>query len=75
MAFPTDSFTSADLDVMIPEIWSEKINDFFRAKLAAADFFLDMSSDVPEGDQLNIPNLTEMSANSKSNATAVTLNY
>lgn len=57
------------------EIWADKINDFYRAKLVANKHFLDMSSDVTGGgDVINIPNLSEMSANAKSNATAVTLN-
>jgi len=40
-----------------------------------ADFFTDRSSElVAGGDVLHTPNLTEMSANAKGNATAVTLN-
>ena len=77
MAFPTDTFTgdSGDLDVMIPAIWGEKINDFFKEYTVLADFFTDRSEDLRGGGNvLHTPNLTEMSANSKSNATAVTLN-
>ena len=39
-----------------------------------ADFFVDRSSELAGGGStLYTPNLTEMSANAKSNATAVTL--
>lgn len=70
----TDHFEKNDLDVMIPEIWSEKINDFFRADLKAANFFMDLSEDVSDGgDQINIPNITEMTAKSKSVGSQVEL--
>jgi len=74
MAWPTDTFTSTDLDVFIPEVWGEKINDFYRSKLILADFFTDRSSELSEGgDVLYTPNMTEFAASAKSNATAVTL--
>lgn len=76
MAFPTGTFTgdAGDLDVMIPAVWGEKINDFFRSNLVAANFFTDRSEEVMDGGNIiYTPNFTEMSANSKSNATAVTL--
>jgi hypothetical protein len=75
MAFPTTSHDSTSLDSFIPEIWGEKVNEFFRAKLVAAPFFTDRSDEVSEGgDVLYTPSITELSANAKSNATAVTLN-
>lgn len=75
MAFPTDSHDSTSLQHFIPEVWGERINEFFRAKLVAAPFFLDRSEDVSEGgDTLYTPSVSELSANSKTNATAVTLN-
>lgn len=75
MAFPTDTFTSADLAVLIPEVWGEKINDFFREELTMASFFTDRSDEVMMGgDILHTPGLTQMSANAKVNAQAVTLN-
>jgi len=77
MAYPTDTFTgdAGDLDVMIPSIWGERINDFFKSYVVLADFFTDRSEDlVGGGNVVHTPNLTEMSANEKSNATAVTLN-
>lgn len=76
MAFPTDTETSTTLDVFLTEIWGERINDFYRSKLVIADFFTDRSSELSEGgDVLYTPNMTEFAATSKTNATAVTLNY
>jgi len=75
MAFATDTFTEADLAVMIPEIWGDRINDFFKCKLIITDFFTDRSGELAAGgDTLHTPNLTQMSANTKTNAVAVTLN-
>ena len=74
-SLPTDTFTDADLNVYFPEIWANRINDFYRARLQLGAFFLDLSDDFSMGgDVLNIPSLTEMSANTKTTATAVTLN-
>jgi hypothetical protein len=54
------------------EIWGEKINEFFRAKLVAAPFFTDRSDEVSEGgDVLYTPSVTELTASAKTNATAV----
>ena len=76
MAFPTNTETSTTLAVFIPEVWGERINDFYRSKLIIADFFTDRSSELAEGgDTLYTPNMTEFTATEKSNATAVTLNY
>jgi hypothetical protein len=75
MAFPTDTFTAADLAVAIPEQWGEKVNEFYRAKQVLADFFVNRSDELVDGgDTLYTPNMTELSANAKSNGTAVTLN-
>lgn len=75
MAFPTTSETSTTLAQLIPLVWGEKVNDFFKLKLMLADFFTNRSSELADGGSaLYTPNLTEMSANSKTNATAVTLN-
>jgi hypothetical protein len=77
MAFPTDTFTgvAGDLDVMIPAVWGQKVNDFYRAKLKIAQFFVNRSDELSEGGNIvYTPNLTEMTANAKTNATAVTLN-
>lgn len=75
MAFPTGTETATNLAELIPEIWGEKVNDFYRAKLKMTSFFTDRSDELAEGgDTLYTPNLTEMAANAKSNAAAVTLN-
>jgi hypothetical protein len=74
MAFPTDTFTHADLDAYIPEVWGQKINDFYKKKLVLADFFTDRSDELANGgDVLHTPNTTEMAASAKVNAQAVTL--
>jgi len=76
MAFPTNTESLTTLDVFLPEIWGERINDFYRSKLVIARFFTDRSSELSEGgDVLYTPNMTEFTATEKSNATAVTLNY
>lgn len=77
MALGTDHFTGAsgDLDVMIPQIWGQTINDYFKENLVMANFFTDRSDELSGGgDTIHTPNLTAMSANSKSNGSQVTLN-
>lgn len=77
MAFPTDTFTgdSGDLDVFIPAVWGEQVNEFFRSKLVAAPFFTDRSDELAMGGNIvYTPNITEIGANSKTVATGVTLN-
>ena len=75
MAFPTNSESSTTLAELIPELWGERVNDFFKLKLMMADFFTDRSAELAAGGSaLYTPNLTEMSANSKTNAQSVTLN-
>jgi hypothetical protein len=74
MAFPTTSHTATSLASFIPEVWGEKVNEFYRAKLVAAPFFTDRSDELSGGgDVLYTPSITELSATAKSNATAVTL--
>ena len=76
MAFPTGTFTgkSGDLDVFIPNVWGERINDFFKSVVVLADFFTDRSDELTGGgDVLYTPGLTEMAATEKAAATAVTL--
>jgi hypothetical protein len=76
MAFPTGTHTATTLASFIPELWGQRINDFMRSKLVMASFFVDRSSELADGgDILYTPNMTEMTANAKSDATAVTLNY
>ena len=74
MAFPTDTFTATDLAVTIPEVWGSRVNDFLRDKLVMTNFFVNRSDELADGgDILHTPNITEMAASAKTNATAVTL--
>lgn len=75
MALGTNHESSTTLDVMIPAVWGERINDILRNKLILGNFFTNRSAELAGGgDTLHTPNLTEMSANSKSNGSAITLN-
>lgn len=75
MPFPTGTETLVSLDAYIPEIWGEKVNEFFRAKLVAATFFTDRSDELSGGgDTLYTPNTTEFTAASKTVGLTVTLN-
>ena len=74
MALGTGHFSTTDLDEMIPEVWSGRVNDFYRADLKAATFFEDWSEDFLDGgDIAHTVNLTEMSANAKTVGSEVTL--
>jgi hypothetical protein len=71
MAYPS-GFDGTDIDVFRPAIWAEKINEFFRANLVAANHFLDMSGELSGGgDTIYIPDLLEITATAKTNAVAV----
>lgn len=77
MALGSDHTTQTTAASYIPEIWSEKLNDFFRANLKAASFFEDWSADIAGGgDIIRRPNVSEMTANSFAfgSLTQVTLN-
>ncbi len=74
-AFPTASETSTTLASVIPGLFAEKMNNFYRDNLRTAAFFTDLSSDISPGAKtLLIPNITQMTAHAKANATVVTLN-
>lgn len=73
--YPAGTETLASLDSYIPEVWGEKVNEFFRAKLVAAPFFTDRSGELADGgDTLYTPNTTEFTANAKTNGVAVSTN-
>jgi hypothetical protein len=75
MAFPTATYTQADITVFEPNVWGERVNDFLKKKLVLANFFVNRSDEIAGGGKtLETPNLTEMGANAKSNGAAVTLN-
>lgn len=75
-AFPTATETNTTLANVVGLLWTKsKMNNFYRDELAAAKFFTDLSADFQRGAKsVYVPNITEMTAHSKSNATAVTLN-
>lgn len=74
-AFPTATETNTTLASVIPGLFAERMNNFYRDNLKCAAFFTDLSSDIASGAKtLLIPNITEMTAHTKSNATVVTLN-
>ena len=73
--FPSATETNTTLANVIPGLFAEKMNNFYRNSLVCANFFTDLSADISSGTKtLLIPNITEMTAHSKTNATAVTLN-
>lgn len=74
MALGSNHITTTTADVMIPEVWGGRVNDFFRAELKAGNFFEDWSSEVSEGgDIVHIPNISEMTAQNKTVGSQVTL--
>lgn len=74
MALGTNGYTFADLDVSIPEIWGEKINDYFRYNLKLAEFFVDRSEELVDGgDTVYTPNLSALTVSTKTNNAEVTL--
>lgn len=73
--FPTGSESGTTLASFIPAVWGDKVNEFYKAKLVLGSFFTDRSSELSAGGNiLYTPNLTEMTAAAKANATAVSMN-
>lgn len=61
--------------VFIPEVWGERINDYFRYNLTLASFFIDRSDEIADGGAtIYTPNIVAMSSAAKSYNTQVTLN-
>lgn len=74
MALGNDHITTVTADVMIPEIWGGRVNNFYRANLRAGSFFEDWSEDIADGgDVIHIPNISEMTAQAKAASTQVVL--
>jgi len=72
----TNTFSATDLQYIIQEVYSPKVEREWRAGLVAGDFFTDFSGMMTGGgDTLNITDIftNQFSANDKSNATQVTL--
>lgn len=75
MGLGTGHYTGTTLAGVIPEIWTSKMNDFYRANLICANFFTDLSDEIPEGgDIFHVPTFAEMTANAKTVGSEVTLN-
>jgi len=75
--FPTGTMTGAggNLDGFINEVWSAKILNFAQEKKHFSTFFTDRSDELAGGgDTVKTGSMSEMSAASKSSATAVTMN-
>ena len=74
MALGTNGYTFADLSVDIPEVWGQRVNDYFRYNLKLASFFIDRSDELTDGgDTIYTPNLSALSVNTKTNNAEVTL--
>lgn len=71
----TATETNTTLASVIPGLFAERMNNYYKDELVCAKFFTDLSGDIASGAKtLYIPNITAMTAHSKSNATVVTLN-
>lgn len=67
-------YKRTDLAEIIPLLWGERYNNYFKAALIGADFFTDRSSELKGGgDTLYTPTYSAMSANTKSQQSEVTL--
>lgn len=73
--FPAGQETTTTLASLIPSLWGERINNFFKTQLTMASFFVDRSGELAAGGSvLYTPNLTEMTAAAVTPGTAVTTN-
>jgi hypothetical protein len=75
MGLGTNHQDSTTLATLIPEIWGERINEFYWQDLVMAPFFIDRSMELEDGgDILHTPTMVEMASNTKTNGSEVTLN-
>lgn len=75
MALGTNHMSGTTLAAQIPEIWGKMINDFYKEDLIAASFFTNRSEELYDGgDTIYTTNVTQMTANTKTNGSEVTLN-
>lgn len=71
----TGAETGGDLIPVIPEIWGEQINDYFRYNLKLAAFFVDRSDEVMDGGAyVYTPALSALSVSTKASQSPVTIN-
>jgi len=68
--------TNTTLANVLPLVWTKtKMNNFYREKLVCANFFTDLSSELEGGARsVYIPNITQMTAHAKADASVVTIN-
>lgn len=70
--FTGDVTQKSDVDVFVPELWSEGVLRYFEKSLILKPFFDDYSSLVQgRGDVLHIPTLQEVATDDKSANTAI----
>jgi len=71
----SNNMTTTTNASFIPAIWGSKLNDFFRANLKCASFFEDLSDELSDGGNIiYIPNISQMTAATKTQGSQVTLN-
>lgn len=71
---PSNIYDRTDLAEIIPLVWGEMYNNYYKANLVGANFFVDRSSELKGGgDTLYTPNIVKMSANNKTQNETVTL--
>lgn len=59
----------------MPEVWGQKINDYFRFNLTLASFFIDRSDELSDGGAtIYTPNIVAMADAAKAYNTQITLN-
>ena len=74
MALGTDHMTTTTGAVFIPEIWSREIIREAESQLVAANLVKRYDADVSKkGDTIHVPEISNLTTNSKSASTAVTL--
>ena len=64
--------TTTTAAVFIPELWRDAILDYAERKFELRNQVMDFSSELPSGDVLHIPKVTEETASAKSAGSAVT---
>lgn len=64
--------TTTTAAVFIPELWRDAILDYAERKFQLRNQVMDFSSELPNGDVLHIPKVSEETAAAKSAGSAVT---
>ena len=71
-ADPSGISGNTEFDVFIPEVWSSAVEGFLRSKLMFREMVTDYSSFVVSGgDKINVPSLSEVGVQGKSENTAI----